>query len=97
MIQIGDTWEIGRTVYYVDDKDKTLVKEARIKEVHEEILREEPRPLGKVVSYKKTLFLDNGDEISIQNAFTSKEEALGEPKNCDGNLNFSLNISILVT
>ena len=35
MIQIGDTWEIGRTVYYVDDKDKTLVKEARIKEVHE--------------------------------------------------------------
>ena len=25
--------------------------------------------------------LDNGDEISIQNAFTSKEEALGEPKN----------------
>ena len=78
MIQIGDTWGIGRTVYYVDDKDKTLVKEARIKEVHEEILRD---PLGKVVFYKKTLFLDNGDEISIQNAFTSKEEALGEPKN----------------
>lgn len=80
MIQIGDTWEIGKTVYYVDDEDKTLVKEARIKEVQEEILREEPRPLGKVTVYKKTLLLDNGDEISIQNAFTSKEEALGEPK-----------------
>ena len=76
MIQIGDTWEIGRMVYYVDEEDKTLVKEAHIKEVHEEILREEPRPLGKVVSYKKTLFLDNGDEISIQNAFTSKEEVV---------------------
>ncbi len=78
MIQIGDTWEIGGMVYYVDEEDKTLVKEARIKEVHEEILREEPRPLGKVVSYKKTLFLDNGDEIPVQKAFASKEEALGE-------------------
>ena len=48
MVQIGDTWEIGRTVFYVDDEDKSLVKKARIKEVHEEILREEPRPLGKV-------------------------------------------------
>ncbi len=81
MIQIGDTWEIGSTVYYVDDDDKTLVKDARIKEVHEEILREEPRPLGKVTVYHRTLLLDNGDEIPIQNAFTSKEEALGEPKN----------------
>ena len=81
MVQIGDTWEIGRTVFYVDDEDKSLVKKARIKEVHEEILREEPRPLGKVVFYKKTLLLDNGDEISIQNAFTSKEEALGETIN----------------
>ena len=60
MIQIGVSWEIGRTVFYVDDEDKSLVKKARIKEVHD---------------------LDNGDEISIQNAFTSKEEALGEPKN----------------
>ena len=81
MIQNGDTWEIGSTVYYVDDDDKTLVKDARIKEVHEEILREEPRPLGKVTVYHRTLLLDNGDEIPIQNAFTSKEEALGEPKN----------------
>ena len=56
MIQIGDTWEIGKTVYYVDNNDKTLVKEARIKEVHEEILREEPRPLGKVVFYKKKIW-----------------------------------------
>ena len=81
MTKIGDTWEIGSTVYYVDDDDKTLVKDARIKEVHEEILREEPCPLGKVTVYHKTLLLDNGDEISIQNAFISKEEALGEPKN----------------
>ena len=80
MIQIGDTWEIGKTVFYVDEEDKTLVKEARIKEVHEEILREEPRPLGKVTVYHKTLLLDNGDEIPVQKAYTSKEEALGEPK-----------------
>lgn len=78
MIQIGDTWEIGSIVYYVDEEDKTLVKEARIKEVHEEVLGEEPRSLGKVVFYKKTLLLDNGDEIPIQKAFTSKEEALGK-------------------
>lgn len=81
MIQIGDTWEIGGMVYYVDEEDKTLVKEARIKEVHEEILREESRTLGKVRVYHKTLLLDNGDEIPISKAFTSKEEALGEPKN----------------
>lgn len=80
MVQIGDTWEIGRTVYYVDEEDKTLVKEAHIKEVHEEILREEPRPLGKVTVYKKTLLIDNGDEIPIRRAFTSKAEALCEIK-----------------
>lgn len=37
MTKIGDTWEIGSTVYYLDDEDKILVKEGRIKDVHEEI------------------------------------------------------------
>ena len=28
MIQIGDTWEIGKTVYYVDNNDNAIKEEA---------------------------------------------------------------------
>ena len=80
MIQLGDTWEIGSTVYYVDEEDKTLIKESRIKEIHKEIVKEEPRALGKMTVYHTTLLLDNGDEIPIRKAFNTKEEAMGISK-----------------
>lgn len=80
MIQLGDTWEIGSTVYYVDEEDKTLIKESRIKEIHEEIVKKEPRALGKMTVYHTTLLLDNGDEIPIRKAFNTKEEAMGISK-----------------
>ena len=76
MIQIGDTWEIGKTVYYVDNNDKTLVKEARIKEVH---------VLTMVMRFLYRMHL------------LQKKKHWANLKICDGNLNFSLNISILVT
>ena len=28
MIQIGDTWKIGKTVYYVDNNDNAIIEEA---------------------------------------------------------------------
>ena len=62
MIQIGDTWEIGRTVYYVDDKDMTMVMR---------------------FLYRMHLL--------------QKKKHWANLKICDGNLNFSLNISILAT
>ena len=79
MIINEESWEVGSIIYYTDESNQ-LVKESRIKEIHEEIVKREPRALGKMTVYHTILLLDNGDEIPIRKAFNTKEEAMGISK-----------------